>query len=58
MIGTCAYTKKRVSVALRRNARNAKGGNQNTENLKGRPGQGYYIALEIGTPPQRVRPIF
>ena len=25
-----------------------------TENLKGRPGQGYYIAILIGTPPQRV----
>lgn len=25
-----------------------------TENLKGRPGQGYYIAVEVGTPPQRV----
>lgn len=25
-----------------------------TENLKGRPGQGYYIAVELGTPPQRV----
>ena len=25
-----------------------------TENLKGRPGQGYYIAVEVGSPPQRV----
>ena len=25
-----------------------------TENLKGRPGQGYYIAANLGTPPQRV----
>lgn len=25
-----------------------------TDNLKGRPGQGYYIAIELGTPPQRV----
>ena len=25
-----------------------------TENLKGRPGQGYYIAVEVGTPSQRV----
>ena len=25
-----------------------------TENLKGRPGKGYYIAVEMGTPPQRV----
>lgn len=26
----------------------------NNENLKGRPGQGYYIAIEIGSPPQRL----
>ena len=25
-----------------------------TENLKGRPGQGYYIATDLGTPAQRV----
>jgi len=25
-----------------------------TENLKGRPGQGYYIAVEVGSPPQRM----
>ena len=25
-----------------------------TENLKGRPGQGYYIAANLGNPPQRV----
>eukprot|EP00112_Aurelia_sp_Birch-Aquarium-sp1_P021149 Seg562.4 transcript_id=Seg562.4/GoldUCD/mRNA.D3Y31 product="Beta-secretase 1" protein_id=Seg562.4/GoldUCD/D3Y31 len=25
-----------------------------TENLKGRPGQGYYIAVEVGSPPQRI----
>ncbi|XP_066934058.1 beta-secretase 1-like [Clytia hemisphaerica] len=25
-----------------------------TENLKGRPGQGYYIAILFGTPPQRI----
>lgn len=24
------------------------------ENLKGRPGQGYYIATNLGKPPQRV----
>ena len=29
-----------------------------TENLKGRPGQGYYIAVEVGSPPQRVCRVF
>jgi len=28
------------------------------ENLKGRPGQGYYIATNLGNPPQRVSRMF
>lgn len=46
----------RVSVSLMRTKRGLKDGKGvPTENLKGRPGQGYYIAVELGTPPQRVR---
>lgn len=47
--------KSRVSFDLMRTKRglhDSKG--IPTENLKGRPGQGYYIAMEIGTPPQRM----
>ena len=44
-----------VSVPLRRTKRGLKDmKGVPTENLKGRPGQGYYIAVEMGTPPQRV----
>ena len=39
---------------MKRSRRSLNNGVVSTENLKGRPGQGYYIAIEFGTPPQRV----
>ena len=48
--------KRTVAVSLMRARRGSKDKTGiPTENLKGRPGQGYYIAVELGTPPQRVR---
>ena len=48
--------KRSVAVSLMRARRGSKDKTGiPTENLKGRPGQGYYIAVELGTPPQRVR---
>ena len=44
---------KRVVVSLMRTKRGYDR-SISAENLKGRPGQGYYIAIEIGTPPQRM----
>jgi len=46
---------KKVSVSLMMTKRGLKDKTGiPTENLKGRPGQGYYIAVELGTPPQRI----
>ena len=43
------------SVPLLRTKRDLRDSRGNpTENLKGRPGQGYYIATDLGTPAQRV----
>ena len=43
------------SVPLLRTKRDLRDSRGNpTENLKGRPGQGYYIATDLGTPSQRV----
>ena len=43
------------SVPLRRTKRDLRDSRGNpTENLKGRPGQGYYISTDLGSPPQRV----
>ena len=48
-------TTRTVSFPLMRSRRAAIGkDDSSSENLKGRPGQGYYIAIELGTPPQRV----
>lgn len=44
------------SVPLLRTKRDLRDSRGNpTENLKGRPGQGYYIATDLGSPAQRVR---
>lgn len=51
-------SKRSVMISLMRTRRGSKDKTGiPTENLKGRPGQGYYIAVELGTPPQRVREI-
>lgn len=43
------------SVPLRRTKRDLRDSRGNpTENLKGRPGQGYYISTDLGSPPLRV----
>jgi len=43
------------SVPLLRTKRDLRDSRGNpTENLKGRPGQGYYISTDLGTPAQRV----
>lgn len=50
-----AGKKGSYSVPLLRTKRDLKDSRGNpTENLKGRPGQGYYIATDLGTPAQRV----
>ncbi|XP_027053766.1 beta-secretase 1-like [Pocillopora damicornis] len=43
------------SVPLRRTKRDLRDSRGNpTENLKGRPGQGYYISTDLGSPPLRI----
>lgn len=50
-----AAKKGSYSVPLLRTKRDLRDSRGNpTENLKGRPGQGYYIATDLGTPAQRV----
>lgn len=50
-----AGKKGSYSVPLLRTKRDLRDSRGNpTENLKGRPGQGYYIATDLGTPAQRV----
>lgn len=50
-----AAKKGSYSVPLRRTKRDLRDSRGNpTENLKGRPGQGYFIATDLGTPAQRV----
>ena len=52
---TSCGKKGSYSVPLRRTKRDLRDSRGNpTENLKGRPGQGYYIATDLGTPAQRV----
>lgn len=52
---TSCGKKGSYSVPLLRTKRDLRDSRGNpTENLKGRPGQGYYIATDLGTPPQRV----
>ncbi|XP_073255390.1 beta-secretase 1-like isoform X2 [Porites lutea] len=50
-----AAKKGSYSVPLRRTKRDLRDSRGNpTENLKGRPGQGYFIATDLGTPAQRI----
>jgi len=50
-----AGKKGSYSIPLLRTKRDLRDSRGNpTENLKGRPGQGYYIATDLGTPAQRV----
>eukprot|EP00794_Sanderia_malayensis_P011178 gene11178-12352_t len=54
-VNTRIVAKKKYNFPLmrtRRGLRDVRG--VPTENLKGRPGQGYYIAVEVGIPPQRM----
>lgn len=52
---TSCGKKGSYSVPLLRTKRGLRDSRGNpTENLKGRPGQGYYIATDLGTPAQRV----